>query len=107
MFACEPPYCGRNAARVSLLLSDLPRGAHLVDDGDRRAGGDGLAFFADDLAQHAADRRGHFGVDLVGRDLDERFVLFDRSPGFLSHCATVPSVTVSPSCGIVIVVAML
>src|ERR1700680_4724363 len=29
------------------------------------------------------------------------------SPGFLSHCATVPSVTVSPSCGIVIVVAML
>src|ERR1700681_4913516 len=29
------------------------------------------------------------------------------SPGFLSHCATVPSVTVSPSCGIVIVVATL
>ena len=28
------------------------------------------------------------------------------SPGFLSHCATVPSVTVSPSCGIVIVVAI-
>ncbi len=28
------------------------------------------------------------------------------SPGFLSHCATVPSVTVSPNWGIVIVVAM-
>src|SRR5579862_7383753 len=26
------------------------------------------------------------------------------SPTFLSHCATVPSVTVSPSCGIVIVI---
>src|SRR5580658_1136457 len=30
-----------------------------------------------------------------------------ESPTFLSHCATVPSVTVSPSWGIVIVVAMM
>ena len=50
----------------------LGRGANFVDHRDRRTGRNGLAFLDDHLANDAGDRRGHFGVDFVGRDLDER-----------------------------------
>ena len=39
---------------------------------------DRLAFGDEDLAEHARGRRGHLGVDLVGRDLEERLVPLDR-----------------------------
>ena len=45
------------------------------------------------------DGRGDLGVDLVGRDLDERLVGGDLSPSCLSHSRTVPSVTESPIAG--------
>ena len=31
----------------------------------------------------AADRRGHLGIDLIGRDLDEGLVFLDRVAGLL------------------------
>jgi hypothetical protein len=61
-------------SRVILSLSK----DDFIDDRNRRAGRNGLAFLDDQLANHARNRRRHFGVDLVGRNLDERFVLLNR-----------------------------
>ncbi len=72
--------CDRLARRIGDCRS---RRSDLVDHRDRRAGRDGLAFLGDDLSEDAADRRGDFGVDLVGRNLDERFVLLDAVADFL------------------------
>ena len=81
-------------------------GADFVDHRDRRTGRDGFAFLTSISRIDAGDRRRHFGVDFVGRNFDERFVLLDAVADLLEPRATVPSVTVSPSCGIVIVVAI-
>ena len=45
-----------------------------VDDRDARVDGDGLAFGHEDLDDGAGGGRGHLGVDLVGRDLDDGLV---------------------------------
>ena len=39
--------------------------------------GDGLPFLDQDLGEHTSVRRGNFGVDLVGRDLEDRLVALD------------------------------
>jgi hypothetical protein len=51
--------------------------ADFIDDCDRSARGDGLAFLADDLAKHAAHGRWNLGVYLIRGDFDERFIFFD------------------------------
>ncbi len=50
------------------------RGTALADAGERRADGDGLVLRDQDLLQHAGERRRDLGVDLVGRDLEQRLV---------------------------------
>jgi hypothetical protein len=52
--------------------------AGLPHDGERSADVHGLAFGDEDLLDHSGCRRGHLGVDLVGRDLNEELVLCDR-----------------------------
>ena len=49
----------------------------VADDGQAHADRDRLALGHEDLAHDARRRRGHLGVDLVGRDLEERFVGLD------------------------------
>ena len=53
-------------------------GALRRDHGELRADLHRLALLDEDLLQHAAARRRHFGVDLVGRDLEQAFVGVDR-----------------------------
>jgi hypothetical protein len=43
----------------------------ITDDGDHDADLDGVTLGNADLAQHPGDRRGHLGVDLVGRDFEQ------------------------------------
>ena len=62
------------------------------DAAEHRAHGHGLVGLHEDLGERAGDGRGHLGVDLVGRDLDERPRRPPRSPTCLSHSSTVPSV---------------
>jgi hypothetical protein len=38
----------------------------------------GFTLLHPNLEEHATDRRGHFGVDLVRRNLEQGFVLVDR-----------------------------
>ena len=99
-------HCGAASACGRRRGSAAGGGTGFVDHRDRRSGRDRFAFFDEQFANRSGNRRRNAGVDLVGRDFDEVFVLFDAVADFLSHCATVPSVTVSPSCGIVIVVAI-
>jgi hypothetical protein len=54
------------------------RGALVADAGQDRADLDGVALAHQDLGDRAADRGRDLGVDLVGGDLEERFVLGDR-----------------------------
>ena len=53
------------------------RAAAGVDHGDARADVDRLALGHEELAHRAGRGRGHLGVDLVGRDLDDRLVRLD------------------------------
>ena len=55
-----------------------------VDHGDLGAHVDGLALGHEDLAHRAGGRRGHLGVDLVGRDLDDGLVRLDRLTDLLA-----------------------
>ena len=48
------------------------------DPREHRPDLDGLAFLDEDLAEDAARVRGDLGVDLVGRDLEQRLVGLDR-----------------------------
>src|SRR5206468_2766877 len=48
-----------------------------ADDGELGADVDGVALLDEDLGEVAGLRRRHLGVDLVGRDLEERLVLAD------------------------------
>jgi len=50
----------------------------VADDGQLAAYLDGVVLLGDDLGQHTGGRGGDFGIDLVGRHLDERLVEFDR-----------------------------
>ena len=77
------------------------RGVGVADDGDHGADVDRVALGHADLGQRAGDRRRHLGVDLVGGHLEQRLVGGDGVADLLNHCVIVPSVTVSPSCGIV------
>ena len=54
-------------------------GAVLGDLGELGADRHGLALVDEDLRHRPGDRRGHLGVDLVGRDLEERLVALDRA----------------------------
>jgi len=58
-------------------------GADVVDDGDRGAGRDGLAFLDQQFANGAGYGRGDLGVDFVGRDFNEGFVFLDGVAGLL------------------------
>lgn len=49
-----------------------------TDDGDDRADRHRVAFGRADLQHHAGHRRRHFGVDLVGADLEQRLIGSDR-----------------------------
>ena len=49
----------------------------VADDGHDVVHGDRLAFLGPDLGQHARGRRRNLGVDLVGRDLEQRLVAID------------------------------
>ena len=80
---CDGAVRGARAGPAPAIGAACAARADFVDDGDRRAGRNGLAFGDDQLANRARDRRGHFGVDLVGRHLDERFVLLDAVAGLL------------------------
>ena len=63
------PGAARGAAR---------RGARLLGDHrEARADRHGLALLHDDLGDEARLRRGHLGVDLVGRHLEQRLVGVD------------------------------
>ena len=88
---CRCGFCRRGAAAAAAS----PSTARRVADVDR------LALGHEDLGEHAGAGRGHLGVDLVGRHLEQRLVGVDVSPTCLNHRVIVPSVTVSPSCGIV------
>jgi len=48
-----------------------------ADAGERRPDGHGLVFADEDLLEHAGGGCGNLGVDLVGGDLQERFVDLD------------------------------
>ena len=72
-------------ARASLrrAVAEAPRAAGVARSrppsprrrsGDARAHVDRLALGDDDLRRRSRRRRGHLGVDLVGRDLDDRLV---------------------------------
>src|SRR5690606_10906112 len=52
-------------------------GGRVPHPGEHGADLDRLALLDEDLGERAAHRRGHLGVDLVGRDLEERLVLGD------------------------------
>ena len=54
------------------------RGALAADAGEHRADVDRLALLDEDLADDAGRGRRHLGVDLVGRDLEQRLVGLDR-----------------------------
>ncbi len=51
--------------------------------GDHLSDGHGVAGVGEDLGDLAGGGRGDLGVDLVGRDLDDRLVLLDRVAGLL------------------------
>ena len=54
----------------------------------------------EDLRDDALAGARHLGVDLVGRDLEQRLVgARSVSPSFFSHFVTVPSETETPICG--------
>ena len=71
------------------------------DDGQLAADLGGLVLADHDPGQHAGGGRRDLGVDLVGGDLEQRLVDLDASPSCLSQRVTVPSVTLSPSRGMV------
>ncbi len=75
----------------------------VADPGQRGADRDRVALGDEDLTEDACRSGRDLGVDLVGRDLEERFVDRDPSPMVFSQRVTVPSVTVSPSWGMLIV----
>ncbi len=52
-------------------------GALVAEHRQARAHVDGVAFGHQDLRDHTRDGRGHLGVDLVGRDLEQRLVGID------------------------------
>ena len=52
-------------------------GSAIVDHRDTRADRDGLAFRDENRFQHARRRRGNVGIDLVGRQLEQRLVELD------------------------------
>ena len=52
----------------------------VADHGEPDAHLDRLALGHEDLGEDAGRGRGHLGVDLVGRDLEERLVALDRVP---------------------------
>ena len=56
-------------------------------DPDKRLHRHRLPFLDLDLRQHPGDRRGNLGVDLVGRDFEERLVPFDGVADFLEPFA--------------------
>jgi hypothetical protein len=58
----------------------VTRGVNHADNG---LNGHGFAFADLDFFEHAGGRRGNFGVDLVRRDLEQRFVALDFVAGFL------------------------
>ena len=60
---------------------------------------DGVALGGVELDHGARRGRRDLGVDLVGRDLDERLVFGDGSPSCLCHSRMVPSETESPIAG--------
>src|SRR5690606_23771125 len=70
-------FLGRFAARVGGL-----RGAFL-DDRQHLLAGDGVAFGELDLLQHAVDRRGDLGPDLVGLQVDQVLIAADGIPDLL------------------------
>ena len=58
-------------------------GAGGADDGHHAVDRHGLAFLDADLRDHAGGRRRNLGVDLVGRNLEQRLVAIDRVADFL------------------------
>ena len=73
-----------------------------ADDGENRADVDRVPFGDADLRHNPGGRRRHLRIDFVRRDLEQRLVtLGNVSPTCFSQRVTVPSVTVSPSCGMI------
>ena len=66
---------GRRRLRSGLGGS---RSTLVADARECRADGDRLVLLDEDLLQHAGERRRDLGVDLVGRDLEQRLVDVDR-----------------------------
>ena len=111
--ACRRPAPNAAASRPTAVRRSLPeprpspqrgRATHLARGADGRddaVHGNGLAFLHRDLEQRAGGRRRNLGVDLVGRDLEERLVAIDgMSPTFLIQRTIVPSAIDSPIWGI-------
>ena len=71
---------GTPAPRPGDGVAQAPRHglAGLGDHGDDAVDGHRLALLRPDLGQHAGGRRRDLGVDLVGRDLEQRLVAIDR-----------------------------
>ena len=82
---------GRRGRRSRPVGDDCQPGTHL----------DRLPLAHEDLGEDPGGRRGDLGVDLVRRHLEEGFVSGDRVTDRLIHRVMVPSVTVSPSWGMV------
>ena len=61
-----------------------------ADGADQRPHRNRLAFLDIDLRQHAVHRRGDFGVDLVGDDLEQRLVLLHPVTRLLQPPAHLP-----------------
>ncbi len=65
---------GRGRCRDGLLVRCGRRLGAVTDHGEVGADSRGVVLLDQDLHQHAGDRRRDLGVDLVGRDLEQRLV---------------------------------
>ena len=70
--------CGRRLGGRRRGHGRAGRPSAVADHGEFHADLDGLALGNQDLGEDAGGGRGHLGVDLVGRDLEERLVPLDR-----------------------------
>ena len=69
---------GRRRRRGRLRLWRLGRGAGLADDRDDAVDRNGFALFGPDFGDDAGHGRRNLRIDLVGRNLEQRLITFDR-----------------------------
>jgi len=60
-----------------------------------------------DVCERARRRRRNLGINLVGRDFEQRLITFDMVADVLQPFVIVPSAMDSPICGITTSVAMM